>query len=378
MKKNKNKYLAIYERIREDIVSGVYPKNTKLPSKRNISDEYGVSVITTEHAYELLAEEGYILPIEKKGYFVIYSPDSFFDVASANINEEIGKSPYNRTKNQGNTVLSTNYINKFDDYELSFSQYARMMRRVLSTYGDELTLKSPGFGTEHFRKTLAAYLRRSRRIDVDHNRIIIGSGAEYLYSMIVKVLGRGLTYGIENPSYEKIGYVYKSEGVRCRMLNLGNEGIESEALWKADVNVLHITPYRSYPSGVTASASKKHEYLKWCNEKNAIIIEDDFESEFSPSRRPEETVFYLNHGKNVIYVNTFTKTIGSFIRTAYMVLPENLVSLFNEKMSYCACTVPTPEQYVISELIDSGEFERHINRVRRKRRESLRVNEIAK
>ena len=378
MKKNKNKYLAIYERIREDIVSGVYPKNTKLPSKRNISDEYGVSVITTEHAYELLAEEGYILPIEKKGYFVIYSPDSFFDVASANINEEIGKSPYNRTKNQGNTVLSTNYINKFDDYELSFSQYARMMRRVLSTYGDELTLKSPGFGTEHFRKTLAAYLRRSRRIDVDHNRIIIGSGAEYLYSMIVKVLGRGLTYGIENPSYEKIGYVYKSEGVRCRMLNLGNEGIESEALWKADVNVLHITPYRSYPSGVTASASKKHEYLKWCNEKNAIIIEDDFESEFSPSRRPEETVFYLNHGKNVIYVNTFTKTIGSFIRTAYMVLPENLVSLFNEKMNYCACTVPTPEQYVISELIDSGEFERHINRVRRKRRESLRVNEIAK
>ena len=378
MKKNKNKYLAIYERIREDIVSGVYPKNTKLPSKRNISDEYGVSVITTEHAYELLAEEGYILPIEKKGYFVIYSPDSFFDVASANINEEIGKSPYNRTKNQGNTVLSTNYINKFDDYELSFSQYARMMRRVLSTYGDELTLKSPGFGTEHFRKTLAAYLRRSRRIDVDHNRIIIGSGAEYLYSMIVKVLGRGLTYGIENPSYEKIGYVYKSEGVRCRMLNLGNEGIESEALWKADVNVLHITPYRSYPSGVTASASKKHEYLKWCNEKNAIIIEDDFESEFSPSRRPEETVFYLNHGKNVIYVNTFTKTIGSFIRTAYMVLPENLVSFFNEKMSYCACTVPTPEQYVISELIDSGEFERHINRVRRKRRESLRVNEIAK
>ena len=88
MKKNKNKYLAIYERIREDIVSGVYPKNTKLPSKRNISDEYGVSVITTEHAYELLAEEGYILPIEKKGYFVIYSPDSFFDVASGNMNDE--------------------------------------------------------------------------------------------------------------------------------------------------------------------------------------------------------------------------------------------------------------------------------------------------
>ena len=363
MKKNKNKYLSIYERVRDDIVSGIYAKNSKLPSKRTMADEYGVSVITVEHAYELLSEEGYILPMEKKGYYVIYAPDSFFEVAS-----EMPKDSNVQLK----SPVKSAFINKFDDYELSFSQYARMMRRVISIYGEELTLKSPGFGTEHMRKTLAAYLRRSRRIDVDYNRIIIGSGAEYLYSMIVKVLGRNIIYGIENPSYEKIGYVYKSEGVRCRMLNLGNDGIESNALWKSDVNVLHITPYRSYPSGVTATASKKHEYLKWCNEKNAIIIEDDFESEFSPSRRPEETVFYLNHGKNVIYVNTFTKTIGSFIRTAYMVLPENLVLLFNERMSYCACTVPTPEQYVISELIDSGEFERHINRVRRKKREQIR------
>lgn len=362
MKKNKNKYLSIYERVRDDIVSGIYAKNSKLPSKRTMADEYGVSVITVEHAYELLSEEGYILPMEKKGYYVIYAPDSFFEVAS-----EIPKDD----NVQLESPVKSAFINKFDDYELSFSQYARMMRRVISIYGEELTLKSPGFGTDHMRMTLAAYLRRSRRIDVDYNRIIIGSGAEYLYSMIVKVLGRNITYGIENPSYEKIGYVYKSEGVRCRMLNLGNDGIESNALWKSDVNVLHITPYRSYPSGVTATASKKHEYLKWCNEKNAIIIEDDFESEFSPSRRPEETVFYLNHGKNVIYVNTFTKTIGSFIRTAYMVLPENLVPVFNERMSYCACTVPTPEQYVISELIDSGEFERHINRVRRKKREQI-------
>lgn len=362
MKKNKNKYLSIYERVRDDIVSGIYAKNSKLPSKRTMADEYGVSVITVEHAYELLSEEGYILPMEKKGYYVIYAPDSFFEVAS-----EIPKDSNVQLK----SPVKSAFINKFDDYELSFSQYARMMRRVISIYGEELTLKSPGFGTDHMRMTLAAYLRRSRRIDVDYNRIIIGSGAEYLYSMIVKVLGRNITYGIENPSYEKIGYVYKSEGVRCRLLNLGNDGIESNALWKSDVNVLHITPYRSYPSGVTATASKKHEYLKWCNEKNAIIIEDDFESEFSPSRRPEETVFYLNHGKNVIYVNTFTKTIGSFIRTAYMVLPENLVPVFNERMSYCACTVPTPEQYVISELIDSGEFERHINRVRRKKREQI-------
>ena len=358
MKKNKSKYLSIYERVRDDIVSGVFAKNSKLPSKRNMADEYGVSVITVEHAYELLAEEGYVLPMEKKGYFVSYSPDSFFEVSHRN-----STVPDNHSR----------FINRSEDTGFSFAGYARITRRALSIYGEKMIERSPGFGTVHFRKILAAYLHRSRRIDVDYNRIIIGSGAEYLYGMIVDVLGRDLTYGIENPSYEKIAYVYRAEGVRLRMLNLSDDGIDSNSLWKADVGVLHITPYRSYPSGVTASASKKHEYLKWCNEKKAIIIEDDFESEFSPSRRPEETVFYLNHGRNVIYVNTFTKTIGSFIRVAYMVIPENLTTLFEEKLNYCACTVPTPEQYILGELIESGEFERHINRVRRKRRESLKA-----
>ncbi|MBR4342678.1 MAG: PLP-dependent aminotransferase family protein [Lachnospiraceae bacterium] len=368
MKKNKSMYLSIYEHIRDDIVAGVYGKNSKLPSKRNMADEYGVSVITVEHAYDLLAEEGYILSKERKGYFVIYSADSFFEVASK---DEERKNMIPEVKNTSKQERDnySKYSGRFDNNEISFPQFARMTRRVLSIYGEKITERSPGFGLEYFRTVLAAYLHRSRRIEVDYSRIIIGSGAEYLYKMIVNVLGRDIVYGIENPSYEKIAYVYKSEGVKCKLLNLGNDGIDSNALWKADVGALHITPYRSYPSGVTASASKKHEYLRWCNERNAIIIEDDFESEFSPSRRPEETVFYLNHGRNVIYVNTFTKTIGSFIRVAYMVIPENLVKLFIEKLSYCACTVPTPEQYMIAELIESGEFERHINRVRRRKRE---------
>jgi len=367
MKRFKSKYLSLYERVRNDIVSGIFIKNSKLPSKRNIADEYGVSVITVEHAYELLAEEGYIVPVEKKGYFVNYSADSFFDgpieskdsAAEQNMNR-----PADRLSKE-NVIKS---LGRFDNDELSFSQYARMTRRVLAIYGERLTERSPGFGTEYFRKILAAYVHRSRKMEVDYHRIIIGSGAEYLYSLIVKVLGRDMVYGIENPSYDKIAYVYASEGVKCKHLSLGENGIESNALWKADVGALHITPYRSYPSGVTASASKKHEYLKWSNEKNAIIIEDDFESEFSPSRRPEETVFYLSKGRNVIYVNTFTKTIGAFIRVAYMVVPDNLLSIFEEKLKYCTCTVPTPEQYIIGELIESGEFERHINRVRRKRR----------
>ena len=368
--KDDKKYITIYESIKNDILTGIYPYMSKLPSKRVTADRFGTSLVTVEHAMELLMEEDYIRTKERSGYYISYEEGKMWGVGGKSV-----KRPGGDMRRADGGLYSQRAQERPAQPEesgFSFPLYARTVRKILTDYGESVFERSPAFGHGILREAVSQYLLKSRHINADEDQIIIGSGAEYLYGLIVRAFGREIIYGLENPSYEKIGYVYRSEGVRCRLLNLGNDGIESNALWKSDVNVLHITPYRSYPSGVTATASKKHEYLKWCNEKNAIIIEDDFESEFSPSRRPEETVFYLNHGKNVIYVNTFTKTIGSFIRTAYMVLPENLVPLFNERMSYCACTVPTPEQYVISELIDSGEFERHINRVRRKKRELIR------
>jgi GntR family transcriptional regulator/MocR family aminotransferase len=135
--------------------------------------------------------------------------------------------------------------------------------------------------------------------------------------------------------------------------------------------VLHTTPYRSYPTGVSASASKRHEYIRWASTNERYIIEDDFESEFSVSTKPEDTLFSISRSDNVIYLNTFSKTISPSLRIGYMVLPKNLVERFDESLGFYSCTVPTFEQYVIARLMQSGNFERHINRVRRnKRKES--------
>ena len=196
----------------------------------------------------------------------------------------------------------------------------------------------------------------------------MGAGAEYLYGLIVQTFGRDIVYGVESPSYQKIAKVYTAGGADIHMLKLGNDGIESEELWNANVKLLHITPYRSFPSGVTASAAKKREYLKWSRKNDAYIVEDDFESEFTPSRKPEETIFSLDEEGRVMYVNTFTRTIGSYVRAAYMVLPTNLLSFFEEKTGFYECPVPTLDQLVIASLLNSGDFERHINKVRRNNR----------
>ena len=184
------------------------------------------------------------------------------------------------------------------------------------------------------------------------------------------MLGRDRIWGLESPSYEKIERVYRSRGVICDLLPLGADGIVSEALQATKASVLHITPFRSFPTGITASASKRQEYLRWVSVPDRFIVEDDYESEFSLLRKPEETVFAATRMQNVIYLNTFSRTVSPSMRVGYMVLPPRLLRLFQEKAGFYSCPVPAFEQYVLAELIGGGEFERHINRIRRSERKS--------
>ena len=184
------------------------------------------------------------------------------------------------------------------------------------------------------------------------------------------MLGRDLIYAIESPSYEKIEAVYRANNVKLKLLPLQSDGIDTEALNNSDADVLHITPYRSFPSGVTADASKRYEYLRWAG-CDRFIIEEDFESEFSVMSKPQETLFSMSDADNVIYLNTFSKTISPAVRIGYMVLPKRLVAEFQKRVGFYSCSVPTFEQLVIADFISSGNFERHINRVRRKNRREI-------
>ena len=184
----------------------------------------------------------------------------------------------------------------------------------------------------------------------------------------MQLLGRERVFALEDPSYEKIRRVYLANGVRCDLLRLGNDGILSSELKRTNASVLHVTPFHSFPSGVTASAGKRSEYVRWAAERGGYIVEDDFDSEFTLSSKAEDTLFSLEPQRSVLYLNTFTKTVAPSMRSGYMVLPESLVEPFEGAVGFYSCTVPVFEQYVLAELLNNGDFERHINRVRRRRR----------
>jgi GntR family transcriptional regulator/MocR family aminotransferase len=147
---------------------------------------------------------------------------------------------------------------------------------------------------------------------------------------------------------------------------MDQKGVLPEGLSHAQI--LHISPSHHFPTGIITPVDRRQALLQWAKEGDRYIIEDDFESEFSVSTRPMETLFALSDQDNVIYLNTFSKTISPAIRVAYMVLPKKLVAPFEEKLGFYSCTVPTFEQFTLAELIEHGDFERHINRVRRRKR----------
>ena len=342
-------YLQLYHHLRADIVAGVYPRGSKLPSKRLLAENAGVSLVTVEHAYAILCDEGYLESRERSGYFVAYRAGDCFPGANAE------------------SAPAASDFRAVED-EFPFSVLAKTMRRVLSDYGEGLLVKSPNNGCAALRQAIADYLARSRGIRVQGAQIVIGSGAEYLYGLIVQLLGRERVYGVENPSYEKIRRVYQANGVTVEALRLGADGIRTSELRRTEATVLHVTPFHSFPSGVTASAGKRAEYIRWAEARGGCIVEDDFDSEFTLSSKAEDTVFSLEPERSVIYVNTFSKTIAPSIRVGYMVLPPALLDAFEQAIGFYSCTVPLFEQYVLAELLRSGDFERHLNRVRRKRR----------
>ena len=356
-------YIQLYELLVQDIVKGAYPYQSKLPSKRVIAADTGVSVITVSHALELLCDEGYAESRERSGVFVIYKDTEFIGTRT-----EVSQPPALSSAN-GQGLRQDLLVH--GPSEISFSVLSKTMRRVLLDYGDKILTRSPNLGSYELRKEIAAYLVRSRGMQVQAEQIVIGSGAEYLYGMIAQLLG-GRSFALEAPCYEKITKVYQSMGIKCQQLPLAEDGISFESLAASSANALHVTPYHSYPSGITIAISKKQEYLSWAKARNAVIIEDNYDSELTVSSKLEDSLFALSKDQNVIFVNSFSHTIAPSMRTGYLVLPESMLEAYEARLGFYSCTVPLFEQYVIAELLSSGDFERHVNRIRRQKRKEMR------
>lgn len=352
-------YERLYEFIKEDICNGNLKSNQRMPSKRTFAKNMGVSIITVENTYELLMSEGYLYSLPKKGYFV-----SELDDVYMNISKEVADLAIHLPQEKEEYIFDFS-SNRTRAGDFPFSIWAKLMRDTISLRETELLKGSFCGGVLELRQAIANHLSSFRGMIVDPNQIIVGAGTEYLYGLLIKLLGMDKVYGVENPGYRKIYQIYESNGVSCVLANLDENGISVDELKCQNVDVAHTSPNHHFPTGITMSLNRRYELLNWANENsNRYIIEDDYDSEFRLKGKPLPTLFSIDKSEKVVYMNTFSKSLASTIRISYMVLPRKLANLYYERMSFYSCTVSTFEQYTLAEFISRGYFEKHINRMR--------------
>ena len=352
-------YEYLYKCIKNDILQGNIRAGEKLPSKRTFAKNLGISVITVENAYEQLIAEGYIYSIPKKGFYV------------TDLKKEVETEKKTVTKEMvpitgGESGYFADFTSNQTQSELfPFTVWTRMIREVLGENQIQLMTNPPCGGIYPLREAIAKYLKEFRGMTVLPEQIIIGAGTEYLYGLLIQLLGTDKIYAVENPGYRKIAKIYRSWKVACEYIDMDEEGGQIGELQRKRVDILHISPSHHYPTGIVMPVSRRYELLGWAAKSNShYIIEDDYDSELRLGGQPIPTMQSIDVSDRVIYMNTFTKTLASTVRISYMILPPPLLEQFYERLSFYSCSVSNFEQYTLGKFIEEGFFEKHINRLR--------------
>lgn len=351
-------YTYVYKCIKSDILSGELKPGEKLPSKRTFANNNGVSTITIQNAYDQLISEGYVYTVPKKGYYVA----NIEGMSRTTVNTEVNYDIHIPQTKSYEYDLSSNGVNSEN---FPFSVWTKLSRQVMAEQKEELMTIAPASGVLPLREAIADHLKSFRGMLVDPKQIVIGAGTEYLYGLIVQLLGNRKIYGIENPGYQKLVSIYSQRDIACRFIPMDENGVTVSGLQESQADVAHICPNHHFPTGITMPASRRYEVLAWANEKSGrYIIEDDYDSEFRLEGKPIPPLFSIDACEKVIYMNTFSKSLAPTIRISYMVLPVHLANQFYQKMSFYSCTVSNFEQYTLAQFISRGYFEKHINRMR--------------
>lgn len=352
-------YEYLYKQIKSDILNYKLSPDEKLPSKRALAKHLNVSTVTIENAYLQLMAEGYIYSVPKSGYFV-----SHLSAAKANQSQKRFY-PLPDDTDQSISYYADFVNNSTASENFPFTTWAKLMRETMSDEADKLMVSSPSTGVTALRTAIADYLFQFRGMAVEPEQIVIGAGTEYLYSLIIQLLGRNKLYAVEDPGYQKITKVYHANEVACVPVPLDKNGIDISYLENVNADVLHISPSHHFPTGIVTPISRRYELLSWASKApERYIIEDDYDSEFRLLGKPIPSLQSIDVLDKVIYMNTFSKTLTSTIRISYMVLPKGLLDRYKQELDFYSCTVSTFEQYTLAHFIERGHFEKHINRMR--------------
>ena len=421
-------YKQIYEYFAKEIRFGILKENSKLPSVRELTKKLGVSKNTVESAYQQLCAEGYVVSVAKSG-FVVTKVQEIFKFSEDKKNDESKITEIEKvleSKNFDKSDFIDVSSSRVDEGMFPSSVLKNLYRQAVSGNNSKNFLcRGDNLGDVDFRKTLALHLFESRGVRCSYNQIVIGAGTEYLLSLAVKIIEKykssflqnenkydtqseksKLVFAVENPGYEKTESIICDNGAIVKKINLDESGISVEQIKASEIDCVYCTPAHQYPMGITMPISRRSELLSWayegqlsefkydtkydnkntknydskydkeivCSQKKydnknmtncRFIIEDDYDSDYRYQGNPIPALQGFDTKDCVLYLGTFSRSLSPSMRVSYLVLPNRLLNILEQEMSYYSNTVSRIEQYVLNKFIYDKHFERHINRTRK-------------
>lgn len=388
-------YRQIYGQLRLAILSGRFRPGDRLPSTRALAATLDVARITVEQGYELLAAEGYLESRPGSGRFVAHPlPD---DMLVATQPEEPKAIPLRggafatsawaqrlglaSRANEHPAGLADPYSLPGAPLQFDFrpgapsreafpaSLWRRLLARQWRKEDSDLLAYGDAAGYRPLREAIAAYLRRARGVQCDAEQVVITGGTTQAVDLLTRLtVDAGDLAIVEDPGFPSARALMSAYGACILPIPVDEHGLCVEALPAPErvrnVRLVYVTPSHQYPLGGTMPLPRRLALLHWAAEAGAVLVEDDYDSEFRYSGRPVMALQGLDPRGRVVYIGTFSKVLSPGLRIGYVVLPPRLLEPFIAAKRLADRHTPALEQRALADFIAEGHFERHLRRLR--------------
>jgi GntR family transcriptional regulator / MocR family aminotransferase len=376
----------LYEQLRAYILTGKLPPGTRISSTRAMAKSLNISRSTVTQSYEQLLSEGYLETAVGSGTYVCTQlPDDLLHSKPVELTFLTGKDAHStriKLSQYGKTLANTENVPRIYEakQEISF-RYGRpafnefpikLWRSLLSQYcgasKEWLDYSVEPLGYKPLRCAIANYISRARAVNCTPEQILITNGTQQALDLIMRLLIEpGDTIALEDPGYLSARLIFQTHNANLLPIAVDDNGLvvsKLESYSNQDIRLVYVTPSHQFPTGAVLSLPRRLELLAWATQTGALIIEDDYDSEYRYGDRPIPALQGLDKSESVLYIGTFSKVLFPSLRIGYLVLPKILVPIFTRAKWLNDRHLPVLEQQVLTEFIEKGHLERHIRKMR--------------
>jgi GntR family transcriptional regulator/MocR family aminotransferase len=371
----------LYEELRRAILNGRLPQGQRIPSTRSMAKSLGISRTTVTQSYEQLLSEGYLQTIVGSGTFVSAQlPDDLLHSTPVESAQQMTRPLIKLSKyavalasfdvslmTKPNAPISFRYGRPaFDRFPIKL--WRKLLSRHCQANPAWLDYATDPLGYKPLRQAIARYLSRSRAVQCEPNQVMITNGTQQALYLVMRLLiDPGDAIALEDPGYLSARRIFLTQGAKLLPVAVDESGlvVKNLANYSSEsIKLVYVTPSHQFPTGAILSLPRRLELLAWAQQTGALIIEDDYDSEYRYGDRPIPALQGLDQSGCVLYIGTFSKVLFPSLRIGYLVLPPSLVSLFAHAKWLSDRQLPLLEQQVLTDFIEQGHLERHLRQMR--------------